>query len=154
MACLDAFGPVAKLVDLSLDTPLGRRERDLDEFAREAASDAARALQDLHNHGSSAETTPTARTGCKRSRTTSTGESSLQDNVRDLLVGRGGAAEPAWAETLVGGPGGFAAEAGLQFPVRPTLGGGGKRVCCSAEAGSMHPALSLRGPGMWDGILN
>ncbi|KAM4064883.1 cyclin domain-containing protein [Hirsutella rhossiliensis] len=146
-------GPVAKLGDLSLDTPLARRERELDDVARDAVSDAARVLQDLHNHGCSANSTPTARTGRKRSRAASTSDNPLQDNVRDILSGRRGSSASAWPDVLVR-PGDVRAEAGMQFPVRPTLGGTGKRVCCSAEAASVYPALSLRGPGMWDGILN
>ncbi|KAF4504168.1 hypothetical protein G6O67_008355 [Ophiocordyceps sinensis] len=145
-------GPVAKLGDLCLDTPLARRERELDDVARDAESDAARALQDLHNHGCSADSTPTARTGCKRSRAPSTSDNALQDNVRDILSGCRGLSAP-WPQALVC-PGDARAETGIQFPVRPTLGGTGKRVCCSAEAASVYPALSLRGPGMWDGILN
>lgn len=146
-------GPVSKLGDLSLDTPLARRERELDDMARNAASDAARALQDLHNHGSAADSTPTARTGCKRSRAASSSDCALQDNVRDILSGRHGSALSAWPEMMLRA-GDVRAEAGMQFPARPTSGGTGKRVCCSTEAASVHPALSLRGPGMWDGILN
>lgn len=150
-------GPVSKLVDLSLDTPLARRERELDGMARDPASDAARALQDLHNHAS-ADATPTAMAGCKRSRAAST-DNSLQDNVREILSGRYGSSESAWPNTLSRSRG-MVSDSYQQFPVRPTLGGSGKRVCCSTEAASgyaaanMHAAIGLRGPGMWDGILN
>lgn len=143
-------GSVAKFGDLSLDTPLARRERELDDTGRDAASDAARALQDLHNHGRSADATPTAKTGCKRSRAGSAGDNALQDNVRDILAGFHASPASAWPEVLVGSR----AEPYVQFPARPALGGTGKRVCCSTEAAPAHPALSLRGAAMWDGILN
>lgn len=149
-------GPVARLGKLSLDMPLARREREIDEMARDAASDAARALQDLHNHAVSADATPVARTGSKRVRTGSV-DNALQDNVREMLFGRCHS-EATWPEALVRSD--KMTESCLQFAVRPTLGGSGKRVCCLAEAASgyaaaamMYPALSLRGP-MWDGILN
>ncbi|KAJ6444115.1 G1/S-specific cyclin Pcl5 [Purpureocillium lavendulum] len=152
-------GPVNKLGDLTLETPLARREMDLDDMARDPASDAARALQDLHRQAS-ANATPTARTGCKRSRTSSM-DNTLQDNVREILSGSYAAPQPGWADSLVlSSRGAVASDSYLQFPGRPNVGASGKRVCCSAEAASgyttanIHPAISLRGPGMWDGILN
>ncbi|PNY29060.1 G1/S-specific cyclin Pcl5 [Tolypocladium capitatum] len=149
-------GPVPRLGGLSLDTQWARRERELDGTVPDAASDAARALQDLHNHA--ADATTTAKAGRKRSRAASS-DNSLQDNVREMLSGRYGSSEPAWPNAAARSRG-VASESYLQFPVRPTLGGSGKRVCCSTEAASgyaavnVHPAIGLRGPGMWDGILN
>ncbi|KID89459.1 G1/S-specific cyclin Pcl5 [Metarhizium guizhouense ARSEF 977] len=149
----------AKLGDLCLDTPLARRERELDEMARDPASDAARALQDLHNHDVSADATPTtAKVGSKRSRAPSI-DDSLQENVRGILGCRYESPKSSWPDTLVRSRG-IASESYLQVPVHPTFGRNAKRVCCSAEAAtgyqtaSVHPAISLRGPGIWDGILN
>ncbi|OAQ68566.1 G1/S-specific cyclin Pcl5 [Pochonia chlamydosporia 170] len=151
-------GEAAKLGDLCLDTPLARRERELDEMTRDPASDAARALQDLHNHDVSADATPTAKTGSKRSRASSI-DNSLHENVRDILSRRYKSPESSWANNVVRSQG-LASESYLQVPVHPTFGRNAKRVCCSAEAATgyqtagVHPAISLRGPGMWDGILN
>lgn len=152
-------GPVAKLGGLSLETRLARRESQLDYMAGDPATDAARALQDLHRQASSANATPTAQAGRKRSWASST-EAPLQDNVRDVFTG--GRHEPAQgglhASLLL--PGLMVPEPHPQFAARPTIGDSGKRVCCSAEAANdyltnrIHPAISLRGPGMWDGILN
>lgn len=150
-------GPIGKLSDMCLDTPLARRECEFDERSRDPASDAARALQDLHNHDSSADATPTPRTGSKRSRDTSM-DNTLQENVRDMLNGRY-QRQPSWPNTLVRTRG-IVSESYLQVPVRSDLSGARKRVCCSTEAAngyeaaSVHPAISLRGPGMWEGILN
>lgn len=147
-----------KLGDLCLDTPLARRERELDEMTRDPASDAARALQDLHNHDVSADATPTAKTGSKRSRATSI-DNSLHENVRDILNRRYESPESSWSNTLASSRA-MASESYLQVPVHTTFGRNAKRVCCSAEAATgyqaagVHPAIGLRGPGMWDGILN
>jgi hypothetical protein len=144
-------GPAGKLGDLSLDTPLARRQQELDDMARD--SDAARALQELQNYRATAP-----RSGTKRSRTASM-ENCLQENVREMLGGRYSTQRPAWPDTLVRTRG-ITSESNLQVPVRPSLPGTGKRVCCSAEAAqgyefsSVHPALGIRGPGMWEGILN
>lgn len=143
---------------MCLDTPLARRERELDDMARDPASDAARALQDLHNHDSSADATPTLRTGSKRSRDVSMDSNPLQENVRDMLNGHY-KRQPTWPNTLVRTRG-IVSETYLQVPARSDLAGSRKRVCCSTEAAngfeaaSVHPAISLRGPGMWEGILN
>lgn len=153
-------GPeTAKLGDLCLDTPLARRERELDDLAaRDPASDAARALQDLHNQSVSANATPTAKTGFKRSRTPSI-DNSLQENVRDILSRQFDSPEPSWSNTIARSRA-TASESFMQVPAHPTFGRNAKRVCCSAEAATgyqtagVHPAISLRGPGMWDGILN
>ncbi|KAI9163379.1 G1 S-specific cyclin pas1 [Paramyrothecium foliicola] len=146
-------GPVGKLGDMCLDTPLAK----FDTLAQDPASDAARALQDLHNHDTSADATPTPRTGSKRSRPLSM-ENPLQENVRDMLHGRY-ATQSAWPNTLIRTRG-VVSESYLQVPARSDLSGARKRVCCSTEAAngyetsSVHPAISLRGPGMWEGILN
>lgn len=152
-------GPEAKLGDLSLDTPLARRERELDDVARDPASDAARALQDLHNHDVSADATPIAKTGSKRSRASSI-DDSLHENVREILTGNGyESPKTTWPNTLVRSRG-MVSESYLQIPNNLALGRTAKRVCCSAEAASgyeaasVHPAISLRGPGMWNDILN
>ncbi|KHN98775.1 G1/S-specific cyclin Pcl5 [Metarhizium album ARSEF 1941] len=147
----------AKLGDLCLDTPLARRERGLGEMARDPASDAARALQDLHNHNVSADATPTAIAGSKRNRAPSI-EDALQENVRDILRRQYESPDP-WTPHCVNSRA-VASESRLQVPVHPNFGRDTKRVCCSAEAAtgyqnaSIHPAISLRRPGIWDGILN
>jgi hypothetical protein len=146
-------GTVGKLEDMALETPLARREQQLDE------SDAARALQQLQNYRISAEATPTIKAGIKRSRATST-DNPLQENVRDLLWRGYSTTEcPAWPDTLVHSRG-MANDSHLRVPVAPNFPGTGKRVCCSVEAAqayeasSVHPAIGIRGPGMWEGILN
>ncbi|KAF4984297.1 hypothetical protein FZEAL_509 [Fusarium zealandicum] len=153
-------GPVGKLGDLSLDTSLARREQDLEDMARDA-SNAARALQELQSYRSATEVMPTApvRTGTKRSRTASM-DNPLQENVRDMLSGRYQMERATtWPDTLVRTRG-ITSDSNIQVAVRPSLPGTGKRVCCSAEAAqgygvsSVHPAIGIRGPGMWEGILN
>lgn len=169
-------GPVGKdLGDMSMDTPLARRMRDMDNTTRESVSDAARALQALQSYRNgtyaayataqqSSAAAPAAsviRKGCKRSRPVSM-ENPLQENVREILAERGGNGEALWSDTLVrsrfgaGAPG-----APCQVPIRATVESGRKRVCCSAEAAEcftishLHPAVGgLGGPGMWEGILN
>jgi hypothetical protein len=162
-------GPVGKLGELSLDTPLARSARELEGMARDPANDAARALQELQNYRLGAESsTPTpkaaAKTGSKRSRTCSM-DNSLQDNVREMLGGGSFYStvsndKPAstWPDTLVRSRRDGAEQ---QVPVRASLRVGRKRVCCSTEAAEgfevsgLHPAIGgYRGPGMWEGILN
>lgn len=156
-------GTVGKdLCDLSIETPLARQERDLDDAAaRNSENDAARALQELHNYqqGMVHPTSAPARAGSKRSRTVSI-DSYLQDNVRDMLAGKYPAGETAWADTLVR-PRFSAAGQPEQVPIRAVLRDGRKRVCCAAEAASgfdaspLYPTISGGvGPGMWEGILN
>ncbi|KAL3955085.1 hypothetical protein ACCO45_010648 [Purpureocillium lilacinum] len=123
-------GPVNKLGDLTLETPLARREMDLDEMARDPASDAARALQDLHRQAS-ANATPIARTGCKRSRTSSM-DNNLQDNVREILSGGYEASQAGWPDSLVRPRGGVASDSYLQFPGRPIVGAPG-RECAAPQ---------------------
>ena len=123
-----------ELNEMSLETPLGRREREMD--------DAARALQELHRSGTGRPAMP-ARAGSKRGRT-----NSVHDDVREMLAAQQSAM--SWPETMVRGR--------AQVPV---LRGSHKRVCCSTEAAraprisSLHPAVGgYGGPGMWEGILN
>lgn len=149
-------GPVAKdMVDMSLDTPLAQREREMD--------DAARALQDLHNSHRNlpAQQQPVAvKAGSKRSRPLSM-DNSLQDNVRDMLKGQL-TRERSWPDTLVRPRLEIRTNSdSQQIPVRANLNEGRKRVCCSAEAfqpygmSSLHSAMGgVGGPGMWAGILN
>jgi hypothetical protein len=144
-------GSVGKAGDMCLENPLGLREREMAEMARDPDSDAARVLQDLHNHDSSANATPTPRAGSKRSRPTSM-DNNLQENVRDMLTGRY-TAQPTWPNTLIRTRG-IVSESHLQVPVRVETPGARKRFCCGTEATSMQPAFGQRGPGMWDGILN
>jgi PHO85 cyclin-5 len=150
-------GPVGKLGEMSLDTPLSRREQEIDEMARDPASDAARALQELQNYHQSAETTPTAKAGSKRSRASSVSDS-LQDHVREMLSGRFYSdIESAWPDSLVRSRADAARDAELpqQVPVRASVRGGRKRVCCSTEASEGFEAMNaFRGPGMWEGILH
>jgi hypothetical protein len=152
-------GPVGKLGDVSLDhTPLARRELTLDNLSRDAASDAARALQELHSQRSTpCLTTPTAKTGSKRSRPMSI-ENALQENVRDMLSTSRTPSESVWPDTLIRSRA-YVSESNIRQSIRPTLAGSRKRLCCSAEAASgyqstMSRSVSFTGPGMWDGILN
>jgi hypothetical protein len=150
-------GPVGKLGELSLDTPLARREQELDEMARESAN-AARTLQELQNH--SANATPTAKAGTKRSRASSM-DHGLQDNVRGLLgtaPNYGG--EPAWPDTLVRSRLSVHADTYLQVPGLGSMPRESKRLRCATEASSdlgsslTHPGMAGFGrPGMWAGIL-
>ncbi|OAA67626.1 Cyclin PHO80-like protein [Cordyceps fumosorosea ARSEF 2679] len=138
-------GPVTKLDNLSLDTPLARREEELEELMRDPVYDAARTLQNLqtlHNEDiRSADSTPTARVSRKRTRPSLVDdflqeEGPLQENVRHLLHGKCPAPEPTWKRTPH------------------------KRLCCSTEAASgflraADPRSVLhQGQGIWDGILN
>ncbi|KAI6775458.1 hypothetical protein HG530_002216 [Fusarium avenaceum] len=149
-------GPVNRLGDLSLDTPLARRQQELEDMARD--SDAARALQELHYRSAEVMHAAAPRSGTKRSRTASM-DNGLQENVREILGGPYSTQRSAWPDTLVRTRG-ITSESNLQIPVRPNLPGTGKRVCCAAEAAqgyevsSVHPAIGIRGPGMWEGILN
>ncbi|KAG7291649.1 hypothetical protein NEMBOFW57_001668 [Staphylotrichum longicolle] len=125
------------LYDMSADTLLARREREMD--------DAARALQELHRSGAARPAMP-VRAGSKRGRA-----NSVQDDVREMLAGHY-QCTGTWPETMVHG------RQAQQMPVRT---GSYKRVCCSTEAAraprisALHPAVGgLGGPGMWEGILN
>lgn len=134
-------GPVSKLGDLSLDTPLARRERELEDMARDPACDAARALQDLHNQDlHSAESTPVPRVNRKRARPALM-DDCLQENVRDILNRGYTLPQSEWSDNFV--------HANLTAPR--------KRVCCSTEAASGFQAASMKptlNQGIWEGILN
>jgi hypothetical protein len=146
--------PVGKdFIDLSLDTPLARREIDMDYFSKD--EEAARALQDLHNHPRSSDS-PSR--GAKRSRPQSM-DNTLQENVREMLARP---CEDNWSDDLIRSRA-VQASAGLQVPVQSSnTSAGRKRVCCATEAkrsypqtNNIHPALGgFGGPGMWSGILN
>ncbi|KAI5464160.1 hypothetical protein BGZ63DRAFT_350149 [Mariannaea sp. PMI_226] len=147
-------GPVGKLVDLSLETPLARREQELEDMAQDAA---ARALQELQNYRASTETQ--VKVGTKRSRTASM-DYPLQHEVRELLSSQYYESEgPAWPETMVRSRP-VMPQPVLRVPVRPVFTGSQKRVCCSAEAAQGYEvslarsAFGIQGPGMWEGILN
>jgi hypothetical protein len=145
-------GPVGKdFLDLSLDTPLARRE---DILAK--AEEAARALQELHNQPWPMESRSVG-AGAKRSRTQSI-DDSLQERVREMLNGRH-QSERIWSDELVRSRSRVTAISPSQVAVRSTSTAslGRKRVCCSSEAtrgytqNNIHP---FAGPGMWEGILN
>ena len=154
-------GPVGKLEDMVMETPLARREQELADMARDPASDAARVLQDMQNYRliTGATVPRSVRAGTKRGRSTSTTESPLQERVRDLLLQRASTESAAWPNTMVR-PRGMAYDSHLRVPVSSSLHGASKRVCCSAEAAqaypssTVHPAIDMRGPGMWEAILN
>jgi PHO85 cyclin-5 len=145
--------------EASLDqTPLARNGLPTESLSRDAASDAARALQELQRqHSTSSLTTPVAKTGNKRSRPMSI-ENALQENVRDILGVQRPSGEAAWPDTLIRSRV-YVSESNIRQSVRPSLGASRKRVCCSAEAAhGYQPAIprsvSFAGPGMWEGILN
>lgn len=147
-------GPVGKLTDMVMETPLARRQQQLDE------SDAARALQEMQTYDpfSGPKLSRGVTAGTKRSRSAST-DNALQENVRDLLW-RGSSMDcPAWPETLVRSRG-ITYDSHLRVPVPSTLTGTSKRVCCSAEAAqaykgsSVHIGIDIRGPKVWETILN
>lgn len=144
-------GPVGKdFHDMALETPLGGRE---DYFSKD--EEAARALQELHNHPRSLESP--VRAGAKRSRPQSI-DNSLQENVREMLSGRYQSTRSNWSDDLVRSR---TISPRSQVAVRPNSSISRKRVCCATEATqcvpnfNLHPAYGGNGgPGMWDGILN
>lgn len=158
--------PVGKdLLDVSPSTLLGPQGLEVDYFSRDSANDAARALQELHNHprsedAATAAAAATGRAGSKRSRPVSA-DQSLQDNVRDMLKSRFGAqgGEAGWSEVLVRprvSTRSVALETATGTVCAVARGvDGRKRVCCAAEAATefQAPGLLAR-PGMWEGILN
>ena len=150
-------GPVGKdFLDLSLDTPLARRDVEMDYFSKD--EEAARALQELHNHPRSMESPN--RAGAKRSRPQSI-ENSMQENVREMLNGHY-PSESSWSDEFVSSRSRTAEISPSQVAIRSTSTAslGRKRVCCASEAiraypVNIHPALGgFGGPGMWEGILN
>ncbi|KAL0937550.1 G1/S-specific cyclin Pcl5 [Colletotrichum truncatum] len=140
-------GPVGRLGEMSLDTPLAQRH--LDEMAHDPANDAARALQELQNYGTD-DATPIASASRKRARGISVVDNSLQENVRDMLSGS--FTGKPWPQTLV--------RPRSNQVVMNDRGSPRKRVCCATEATPAYEASALhsiggyRGPGMWEGILN
>ncbi|RDL40965.1 Cyclin [Venustampulla echinocandica] len=153
-------GPVGKdFVDLSLDTPLAKRDLDADFFSKD--EEAARALQELHNHPRSVDSP--SRAGAKRSRPQSI-DNSLQENVREMLSGRYESTASNWSENLTRSRALRVTSSLQQVGVESTSSAsvGRKRVCCATEAtrslpqsNNLHPALGgFGGPGMWEGILN
>ncbi|KEZ39333.1 Cyclin [Scedosporium apiospermum] len=152
-------GIAGKLGDAYLETPLGRRESELEAMVGESVNDAARTLHELQQWGcASAKTGSIARTGSKRGRSDSL-ESSLQENVRDILNTNVEGVE-RWPETLVRSK--SFAERRLQLPAPLLTRRGSKRLCCSTEASQdlrgeyMLPSLTggLGRSGMWAGILH
>jgi len=152
-------GPVGKdFLDLSLDTPLARREVDMEYFSKD--EEAARALQELHNGTRSGESPN--RAGAKRSRPQSI-DNSLQENVREMLNGHY-PSESTWSDDFVRSRVGRTVEVSpSQVAIRSTSTSsiGRKRVCCSTEVSRGLPSSSLHsafggmgGVGMWEGILN
>ncbi|PQE05035.1 G1 S-specific cyclin Pcl5 protein [Rutstroemia sp. NJR-2017a BBW] len=152
-------GPVGKgFLDLSLDTPLARREVEMDYFSKD--EEAARALQELHSHPRSMESPN--RAGAKRSRTQSI-DNSLQENVREMLSTQ--YQQSAWSDDFIKSRSTRTMEngSGAQVALQPSSSAsfGRKRVCCAAEAArglsqsNIHPVFGgFGGPGMWEGILN
>ncbi|PON29607.1 hypothetical protein TGAM01_v201856 [Trichoderma gamsii] len=136
-------GPVAKIGGLRTETSLSARyERELERQSREADSDAARTLQDLHNQSiRSAYYAPEVpKTGTKRSRTASL-DQPLQDHVREIL----------------GAP--YGSTTRFQQPVLSSAADTRKRLCCSTEAATGYQVATgnhnygLREPSFWE-ILN
>ncbi|KAJ8129088.1 hypothetical protein O1611_g4544 [Lasiodiplodia mahajangana] len=151
-------GTVGKdLYQMSLDTPLTRRDCEMED-----AADAARALQELQNyHHSNTRVSIPTRPGLKRSRRVST-DDSLQENVREMLIGRSNSYnEDEWQYRM--GASQTAADIDVQqTPVHTSHDGCRKRLCYSTESiirpyviPALHPAVGgPGGPGMWEGILN
>ncbi|KAG5948931.1 hypothetical protein E4U53_006103 [Claviceps sorghi] len=165
-----SYGSETKLGGLTLNTPpVTRGFSGRDRMACDAASDAARALQDLHKHDAPCHAAPLTAPSRKRHRPGSVDPNeSLHDNVRELLTRRydADAAEPSWPDTMVTRPPrmhGVTYDACLPAPGHAAFGPTVKRVCCSTEAASgyqvtggvhVHPAVGLGGRRIWDSILN
>ncbi|KAK3694011.1 hypothetical protein B0T22DRAFT_58196 [Podospora appendiculata] len=149
---LSYTGTVGKdFCDVSMETPLGRRQREMD--------DAARALQDLQRHGARQAAATEFKIGSKRSRPVST-DNSLQENVRELLTERYLDGVVPWTDVMVQRSRTDAAQQAQQ-PLVSFKRGRRKRVCYSADEAeamvmpALHPAFGgFGGPGMWSGILN
>lgn len=151
--------PETRLGDSTVDAFSAKSGPSLEEMVCDAASDAARALQDLHNHDISGSATPTATTGRKRSRAISI-DNSLHENVREMLIRPYETAEPS-SPNAPARLRGMTSDPYLRImPTHTSFGRTAKRACCSAEAASgyeaagLHPTMSFRGRGMWDSILN
>lgn len=150
-------GTVGKdLYQMSLDTPIARRDCDMED-----AADAARALQELHNYHHLNAEVCTTRPGLKRSRRVST-DDSLQENVRQILTGqRNSSNEDEWLDRTTSNQSAADID-GQRTPIHTSHDGCRKRLCYSTEGllrpyviPATHPAFGgLGGPGMWEGILN
>jgi hypothetical protein len=151
-------GTVGKdLYQMSLETPLTRRECEMDD-----AADAARALQELHNyHHSNTKISSTTRHGLKRSRRVSA-DNSLQENVREMLGGQFYSYNGnEWQVRMASSQSSADLEV-RQTSIHTSNDGCRKRLCCSTEATirpyvipAIHPAVGGSGaPGMWEDILN
>ncbi|KAI9056126.1 hypothetical protein LZ554_001054 [Drepanopeziza brunnea f. sp. 'monogermtubi'] len=150
-------GPVSKeFRDLSLGTPQARRA-ELEVYSKDQA---ARALQELHNHPRSSASP--IRAGEKRSRPQSI-DNSLQENVREILSGRYQPSPRNFSDRPARTRPIHVTATSPQVAVRstypPSLGR--KRICCATEAANglqRHPGRpvfgGLGGPGMWQHILN
>ncbi|KAI2639403.1 hypothetical protein GGS21DRAFT_488341 [Xylaria nigripes] len=151
-------GTVGKnLLQLSLETPLTRRDCDMED------ADAARALQELHNNGhshSSSRVRSMRRPGLKRSRRVST-DDRLQENVREILSGQDYLHNDYdWQDEMLDGRSYVDVDV-RQTPIHTSHAGCRKRLCCPTDAFPpyaiplIHPAVGgPGGPGMWEGILN
>ncbi|KAI0894383.1 hypothetical protein F4806DRAFT_498165 [Annulohypoxylon nitens] len=144
-------GTVGKdLVQMSMETPLARG-CELDD-----ATNAARALQELHSYQQRANPQPQLPARLKRSRPSSI-DNSLQENVREMLSTQYySIAEREGHESMVRGL--TSMDLGnQQTPVQSN--GGRKRFCYSTDVRSyaipvIHPAVGGPGaPGMWKDIL-
>ncbi|KAG6117044.1 hypothetical protein E4U13_001414 [Claviceps humidiphila] len=165
-------GPDTKLGDLSLNTPPVTRGLSVRDMVCDAASDAARALQDLHKQDLSADATPTAMTSRKRNRASSIEtHNSLPhedvgvENVREMMSHHHTSAAPTWPSTTAARPQGMGMGMGpegyLCTPKHAAFAHPVKRVCCSTEAANgyqtaagVHHAMGLGSRGMWNSILN
>jgi hypothetical protein len=159
-------GPVGKdLLDLSLETPLASQQNSVDYLTCDLVTDAARALQDLHNYPRSTEgarpSLAKSRTGSKRSRPQSIDHGSLQDNVRDMLMAADDTTSQGWSNGVVHRK--PSQDAAARTATRPMASASGrKRVCCATEATQAYTDINAHlqaftgpnRPGMWDGILN
>ncbi|KAG5969654.1 hypothetical protein E4U58_001265 [Claviceps cyperi] len=163
-------GPDTKLCDLSLNTPPVTRGLSVRDMVCDAASDAARALQDLHKQELSADATPTAVTSRKRNRASSIEthnpllyEKVEVENVREVMFRHYTSAAPTWPSTTVARPQGMGMgpEGFIPTPKYAAFAHPVKRVCCSTEAANgyqtaagAHHAMGLGSRGMWNSILN
>ncbi|KAG9258684.1 cyclin [Emericellopsis atlantica] len=125
-------GPVGHVGDWSVpvDHNLTGRKRQLGDMMNDAASNAARTLQELRRSRGAVGTH------------TTNDDTPLQSNVRDLLNVSYG--QSGWPASM------------LETRYRPEYPDR-KRVCCSTEASRVYnatPAFHVRALGMWQGILN
>ncbi|KAG6006646.1 hypothetical protein E4U21_006791 [Claviceps maximensis] len=127
-----------KLGDLTLNAPPVTRVLSVrDLVVCDAAADAAKALQDLHNHEPSCDAISTAAlTSRKRNRATSVDISNnhLHDHVREILIRRCDPAESSWSNTMpttrLRSMHSATCHTSLQASSHGAFGHGVKRVCC------------------------